>query len=173
MATMFPYITFLWKNWTGLNKLPFFSLSNHPESSGSSSEEYPKMYLKMWRDHASIAGASHLALMIQILHDNKVHAADPASQTLIEKPRLWLLARSLPSRNRPCTPNSGWMTWRRALTSPLFPSPTRCQTTAGIMNIPCCHDRPASCQGGAILCSAAPNIWLHSKLIYRSVFRTS
>ena len=25
---------------------------------------------------------------------NKVHAADPASQTLIEKPRLWLLARS-------------------------------------------------------------------------------
>ena len=48
----------------------------------------------MWHDHASIAGPYHLALIIQILHDNKVHAADPASQTIIEKPRLRLLARS-------------------------------------------------------------------------------
>ena len=77
-----------------LEQADLLLLSNHPESSGSLSEEYAKMYLKMWHDHASIAGASHLALMIQILHDNKVHAADPASQTLIEQPRLWLLARS-------------------------------------------------------------------------------
>ena len=75
-----------------LNRLENAGLILLQATSAESNEA--TMFFKMWHDHATIAGKSHLAVMVQILHDADTHIMDPASQTVIEKPRLWILAQS-------------------------------------------------------------------------------